>query len=1122
MGTHSRIDLVDKLKAKQSVSNFITTASYDDATGVYTLADLSVAVLFDVEPIASSVLGDQDLENVSDSIAAALSRVEYPAYVQSIIVPSTNVDKEVNDFLSKSGNDHPLLDLHAKAIAANFRRSVKEPLYTLGHGEAGFRSKRYRVLHAIIVRPNTMVGGALASLTDFVASVISKIFRRRSKRNQDAQDANGETTSEEDIDLSGGSPGERRYMGLKDVLISKLHKAAHRFESTFRGNQMVVRRIKPSELLSYYGNILAPKSGVSRKYRWNPAIPISEQIAQSDVAIEPASGSIYTDKVVYKVISLCGIPETTAPGVATLPQDKLLWSTLLDYLGDGFMTVNASVKPRLDLQKEAEKRIARVRGGFVIPTKSAAVERDALRAIQMSEQETRLFYYVQMTICIWGEKEHDVQERAEKLRDKAAEVGLECRIEQHYAPSLFFQSLPFGFLPTLDEPRRLWLLPDRGVSDLMPLYMYSRGTQTAHALFHNRLGEPFRFSFWDSPNAAHAVIAGDTGSGKSFMASYLLYCYLRVDNSQAFLIDKGKSYATITSMLGAKKGDYNQLGLTGGTCINPFAGTISTSSSFARELLSHLAGQEGDRLNQQQRGVLDACITAAYKAKQKHDKWTTWEGIWKTYPKGAWIHKARKRMTILPLDEGQWQRVNGLKSRDVGREPKFEIYFRSLLTGRQHRDRKSGQPTKMERIDRPASIDEKTSQWLSRRGFLVESFFNEAGEEATVLLYEKESAERTLEADGFSFTPLREYLVLEVERQEDLEQLEECEIRVRYPDQFLASRRQRIIDNLRAKNPNAPDDVIEEVVTQGMAEIRPGHYYDTLTGDCVIQNEVFFRDIDHQLEEHSDQACALTIRPRLAVYHSDGSLASFFDGETKFTLEGRKIVTFELGELASAGPELLSAVVGTLLQMLLLYCQSEHLPGNGPRSFDKYIVMDEFWQLLEVPMVFELVKNGLKTLRKHRTSMWLISQRIRDFADSVNGKVILGSVQHRIVLKQKEQDIRTFGEALGWTQEKINLMYTVHSSQPRGLYSEALIDCDHGVTEVVKLAATPVSYWMFTTEPKDLQHRDKVKAELRKDESNPMTSEEALAAALDICARQCPNGTAVARARPRTVAEEVI
>ena len=1119
MALLNRIDLVQRLNAKQSVSNFIMTASYDEAVGVYTLADLSVAVLFDVEPVASSVFSDQELENISDGIASALSRIKPPAYIQSIIVPSTNVERDVKDFLGKGGDPHPLLAMHADKIAENFRRSVKEPLYTLGHGEAGFRSKRFRVLHAIIIRPNSMVGGAFASFVDFLMSAWSKVTKRKPAPREEGEQGSDE--EEVAFDDAGGSPAERRYMNLKDSLIERVLQAAHRFESTFKSNNMPVRRILPSELLSLYGNILAPKTGVTRKYRWNQGQPIAEQVAQSDVAIEPSTGSIYTDKVVYKVLSLCGIPESTAPGVATLPQQALSWSTLLDFLGDGFITLNASSKPRLDLQQESERRITRARNGFVIATKAPIVERDAQLAIKMSEQENRLFYYVQLTICIWGDKEREVQERAEKLRDKAADIGLECRIEQHYAPSLFFQSLPFGFLPTLEEPRRLWLMPDRGVSDLMPLYMYSRGTQTAAALFHNRLGEPFRFSVWDSPNAAHVVVAGDTGSGKSFLASYLQYCGLRVPDSQSFLIDKGKSYSVITTMLGAKKGDYNQLGLSGGTCINPFAGTMATSASFARELLAHLASQENDKLNSQQKGVLDACIVLAYKAKQKNDTWRTWEGIFKTYPKGAWVHKARKRLHIDPLDEGQWQRVVALKSRDVGREPKFEIYFRCLLTGRQHRDLKTGQPTKLEQINRKASVDQKTVDWLTRRGFIIETCILENGDEGTILLYEKEAAERTLEGEGFTFTPLRQYLVLEVERREDLEQLEECEIQAQYPNEFLASRRERIIANLHAKSPNAPADVVEEVVAQGMTELRATDYYDTITGHVVIQNEVFFRDIDHQLEMYSDQDCAKTIRPRLQNYHGEGNLASFFDGETKFTLEGRKIVTFELGELASAGPHLLSAVVGSLLQMLLLYCQSEHLPNNGPRSFDKYILLDEFWQLLEVPMVFDLVKNGLKTLRKHRTSMWLISQRIRDFADSANGKVILGSVQHRIILKQQQQDIRTFGEALGWSQEKINLMYTVHSSSPRGLYSEAMIDCNHGVTEVVKFVATPYSYWLFTTEPSDLRHRDRVKAELRKDESNPLTSEEALAAALDICARQFPNGVQAARARPRAVADDV-
>lgn len=1110
-----RVDLTDRVKAKFSVSNFLMAASYDDAAEIYTLADLSVAVLFEIKPIASSVMTDHELEAASDAIANAISRIKPPAYIQTIIIPSSNVEEEISNYIDQGGEQHPLLAMHAQKTAENFRLSVKKPLYTLSYGEGGFRTKRYRVLFAVVIRPDEMVGGAGASITDFLTGIFKKKKLVEEEKQYDEKGDLIAQAAEDDPDSDDcGTPAEKRFLTLKDRLYAKAQEASRRIQASFRTNHIPSERVKPGDLLSHFSSLLSPVSGGSRSIRWDPYQPLANQIPQNDILVESTSGSIITDGVVYKVLSLSSLPRSSSPGAATLPQAALSYYTLLDFVGDGFICVNASARPRLDVQKYAERRKTRAINGYVLPTKKDEVVRDCNLVIQMTDSEKRLFFDTQVTLCIFGRSEQEVHERASTLRDKAAEVGLECRIEQSYAQSLFFQSLPFGFAPTVPEARRLFLLPDRMVSDLMPIYMYSRGSKTGQVLLHNRLGEPFRYSFFDSPNAAHVVVAGESGSGKSFWVQNYIYNALRVPNSQAFIIDKGKSYATVTSMLGSKAGDYNPLGLTGGTCINAFGGTLKTSAAYLREFISHLCNAsmtDRDRLNGDEKGVVDDCIRRAFRRKLKEDVWVKWEEIHKKYPKGAWVDKARKRMHIFPLEEGQWQRVAALKSREMGREPQFEIYHRALIHKRLHTNLDTGELLREEIFTDARGIDKNTRTWLENQKFRIEDYIGPEGLPVACVLYENKSAERTLEMEGFTLTPIIDRLVLEAEREADIEELEDCEIKVDYPEEWMKAERAKLLDQIKVEYPKSSEDIWAEMLDQRASELRPRDLFTDAEGYVFIQNEVFFRDFIRELKETAGNV-ASSIASRLSAFHGDGTLAGVFDGPTKFTLEGRKIVTFELGEIASAGEHLLAAVVGNLMQMLLLYCQSEHLPDGGPRSFDKYIVMDEFWQLLEIPMVFELVKNGLKTLRKHQTSMILISQRIREFADSENGRMVLGSVQHRVILRQQEQDVATFGEALGWSQEKINLMYSVHSSEPRGLYSEALIDCTTmDICEVTRLVANPYSYWLFTTTPKDLKYRDKMKTKFRGNADAKVTAEQALAMALDQCAKEYPNGTAASK-----------
>ena len=267
----------------------------------------------------------------------------------------------------------------------------------------------------------------------------------------------------------------------------------------------------------------------------------------------------------------------------------------------------------------------------------------------------------------------------------------------------------------------------------------------------------------------------------------------------------------------------------------------------------------------------------------------------------------------------------------------------------------------VEAIRDARSVNAETARWLETRGFLLEDHPGPDGEPRACVLYRSATQERTLELEGFRTAVIPGAQVLEVAHREDLLLLTESGVAIEVPAAFLEARRAALLAQARAAHPDAEAAVLEAIASARLAEDDPRLCFDAIEGMALIQHEVFFSDFIRELEAWRDPSQSRPIAARLSAYHGSGALAGFFDGETQFRLDEKRLATFELQELSSAGEHLVAAVVGTLLQMLLLHCQGEHLAGGGPRAYRKYIVLDEFWALLGVPMVADLVVTGLRT-----------------------------------------------------------------------------------------------------------------------------------------------------------------
>jgi conjugal transfer ATP-binding protein TraC len=102
--------------------------------------------------------------------------------------------------------------------------------------------------------------------------------------------------------------------------------------------------------------------------------------------------------------------------------------------------------------------------------------------------------------------------------------------------------------------------------NFMPLVAEWRGTRNPTVMMGTRAGQLFNLDFFDSPTNYNALLAAESGSGKSFFTNLITMSYLSV-GGRVWTFDVGRSYKKLCSSL---HGDFVQFGPGRNVCLNPF------------------------------------------------------------------------------------------------------------------------------------------------------------------------------------------------------------------------------------------------------------------------------------------------------------------------------------------------------------------------------------------------------------------------------------------------------------------------------------------------------------------------------------------------------------------------
>jgi conjugal transfer ATP-binding protein TraC len=325
--------------------------------------------------------------------------------------------------------------------------------------------------------------------------------------------------------------------------------------------------LRIAETLVNWGRMPAWKSG---KTTVDGGMELNRQVADYDVDLRVEANGVWLRDVVVKTLSVKRMPTATAFGAALsylgdqrsgsrgIRENALITATL--YFPDIQTTRSGLERKRTWTVNQAHGPLTK----FIPELAERKVAFDEMHeAMQKGDRPVKLY----LGMALFAAGLEAAERAASNARTYWSEMGLQIMEDRHMHLPCLLNCLPFGAdaqaIPALFRYRTL---ATRHAVPLLPLFGDWQGTGTPDFLLTSRNGQPMAMSLYDSDASFNAVIAAQSGSGKSFLTNEIISAYLSL-GAQIWCIDVGGSYAKQVEMY---QGDL--LDFDGGrqACINPF------------------------------------------------------------------------------------------------------------------------------------------------------------------------------------------------------------------------------------------------------------------------------------------------------------------------------------------------------------------------------------------------------------------------------------------------------------------------------------------------------------------------------------------------------------------------
>jgi len=303
---------------------------------------------------------------------------------------------------------------------------------------------------------------------------------------------------------------------------------------------------------------------------FDPCRLIRDQVADYSTSLQVFHNRLQVGDRVVKLLSPKRIPETTFFGLAR----RFLIDPLTGTRGirENILITAAVYFPdterlRGKLEKERQWVTNQTFGPMLKFVPRLVKKKDSYDVLFESMDTGDRLVRLSLTAALFCQPEN-VSAAVANLQTFWREAGFQMLEDRFVCLPLFLNCLPFGAEPeAVKELNRYRTMASRQSLVFLPVFGGWKGTSTPAMQFVGRDGQLMFFDLFDSTTNYNAVIAAQSGSGKSFLTNEIIVQYLSI-GGRAWVIDIGRSYQKLAEVLGET---FMVFDAGSDICLNPFS-----------------------------------------------------------------------------------------------------------------------------------------------------------------------------------------------------------------------------------------------------------------------------------------------------------------------------------------------------------------------------------------------------------------------------------------------------------------------------------------------------------------------------------------------------------------------
>jgi conjugal transfer ATP-binding protein TraC len=301
-----------------------------------------------------------------------------------------------------------------------------------------------------------------------------------------------------------------------------------------------------------------------------PDAVLKRQVVDYDMDLRVEANGLWLRDTVVKMLSAKRLPA------------RAWWGMAAAYLGDvatggrgirenALITATLhfpeSQKARGNIERKRTWTVNQAHGPLIKYIPELALRKAAFEELHEALLEGDRPVQLYLGIALFAPSLEAAEAAAANARAYWAELGFQLMEDRHLHLPCFLNCLPFGAdRAAIRHLFRYKTVATRHALPLLPLFGDWKGTGTPDFTLISRNGQLMNMALFDSDASFNAVIAAQSGSGKSFLTNEIISAYLSI-GAQVWVVDVGGSYAKQVEMY---QGDLLDFEPGREMCINPF------------------------------------------------------------------------------------------------------------------------------------------------------------------------------------------------------------------------------------------------------------------------------------------------------------------------------------------------------------------------------------------------------------------------------------------------------------------------------------------------------------------------------------------------------------------------